>query len=189
MNDDFELPEGVEELTRPHSEWPRTRANLAEYGNCQQPGGRNAFDHGLVKPWISKEVGEVAEDQIHGRTCGKPALEIQHFEATAVGDAGEHRQLTREIDRHRGDVDCPNFHPPAGKPHRLSATTAPKLQGAASGGKEMLEGCEDRRWESACRRQPRYGVAAIPVSTVLLAHEPNPAREAPLARQRDSSVA
>ncbi len=174
LNKDSELPKGVKELTRANAERSRTRADLAEYRNCQQPTGCKAVDHGLVEPLISKEVGEMAEDQIHGRTFGKPAVEIQHLEATAVGDAGKDGQLTGEIDGHRGDVDGPDVHPPASKPHCTPATTTCKLQGVAFGGKKMLEGCEDRRRESANRRHACFGVAAIPVSAVLLAQERNP---------------
>lgn len=113
MNDDFELPEGVKQVARANSEWSRTRPDLALDRNCQQPTRLEAVDHGLVEAPISKQVGEVAEDQVHARSIGKPVVEIHYLEATAVGDTGKLRQPMGEIDGHRGDVDSPDLHPPA----------------------------------------------------------------------------
>ncbi len=124
MNKDSELSICVTELTRASSERSRTCADLALYRNRQQTTKCKAFDHGFVEPLISKEV---AKDQIHGRTFGKSVVEIHHFEAATVGDAGEHRQPTGEIDCHRRDVNSPDLHPPAGEPHCTSATTTSKL--------------------------------------------------------------
>jgi hypothetical protein len=173
VNNDFELPEGVKEVTRTNTEWSRPRADLALDRNRQQPFGGEAFDHGAVEPAIPEDVGEMAEDQIDERTFRKPAVEVHHIEAAAVGDAGKRCQPTGEIDGHRGDVDGPDLHPPISEPHRLSATTARQLQRVAFGGKEILERREYRRRERADRCHTRCGVALIPVSTVLLAHGRN----------------
>jgi hypothetical protein len=53
----------------------------------------------------------MTENQIHLRAFGQTLVEVEHLEATPLGNSTEGGQLSSEVDRNRRDIDGVHIHP------------------------------------------------------------------------------